>query len=64
MDIAKSRQGIDAWFPRLAVRQLPNGRWTSKLGDFKDIEHDTLDGFEEQYGRPRFWMRMRTTERI
>ena len=24
-----------------AVRQLPDGRWTSKLGRSEDIEHDT-----------------------
>lgn len=24
-----------------AARQLPSGKWTSKLGDFEDIEHDT-----------------------
>lgn len=23
-----------------AARQLPSGKWTSKLGDFEDIEHD------------------------
>jgi len=26
-----------------AARQLPGGRWTSKLGKGPDIEHDTLD---------------------
>lgn len=26
-----------------AARQLPNGRWTSKLGKAEDIEHDTPD---------------------
>ena len=26
-----------------AARQLPNGRWTSKLGYGEDIEHDTPD---------------------
>jgi hypothetical protein len=25
-----------------AARQLPNGKWTSKLGVYKDIEHETL----------------------
>jgi hypothetical protein len=25
-----------------AARQLPGGRWTSKLGAYKDIEHDRL----------------------
>ena len=24
-----------------AARQLPNGKWTSKLGKGEDIEHDT-----------------------
>jgi hypothetical protein len=32
----------DSWTH--AARQLPNGRWTSKLGDFEDIEHDTPEG--------------------
>lgn len=27
-----------------AARQLPNGKWTSKMGLLEDIEHDTLDG--------------------
>ena len=26
-----------------AARQLPSGKWTSKLGDWEDIEHDALD---------------------
>jgi hypothetical protein len=26
-----------------AARQLPNGRWTSKLGKGEDIEHDSPD---------------------
>lgn len=26
-----------------AARQLENGRWTSKLGMFEDIEHDTVE---------------------
>src|SRR5437016_6126236 len=25
--------------PKHAARQLPNGRWTSKLGEWEDIEH-------------------------
>lgn len=29
--------------PTHAARQLPNGRWTSKLGKVEDIEHE-LDG--------------------
>jgi hypothetical protein len=26
--------------PTHVARQLPNGRWTSKLGELEDIEHD------------------------
>ena len=33
-----------------ATRQLPNGKWTSKLGDWEDISHE-LEGIEgEKYG--------------
>ena len=32
-----------------AARQLPNGAWTSKLGDEWDIEHD-IDGVQTIYG--------------
>jgi hypothetical protein len=37
--------------PAHAARQLPNGRWTSKLGKHEDIEHDlhALEG--DVYGR-------------
>lgn len=37
--------------PTHASRQLPNGRWTSKLGPMQDVEHslDALDG--PLYGR-------------
>ncbi|MXY21946.1 MAG: hypothetical protein F4Y49_11505 [Dehalococcoidia bacterium] len=40
--------------PTHAARQLSDGRWTSKLGKYEDIEHDSLealqgDGFGE-YG--------------
>jgi hypothetical protein len=28
--------------PKHAARQLPNGKWTSKLGAGHDIEHDSL----------------------
>ena len=36
--------------PKHAARQLPDGRWTSKLGAFIDIEH-TLAGLEgPRYG--------------
>lgn len=36
--------------PTHAARQLPNGKWTSKLGWLEDIEHE-LDGLTgDQYG--------------
>jgi hypothetical protein len=36
--------------PTHAARQLPNGKWTSKLGRWQDIEHE-LDGLVgEMYG--------------
>jgi len=30
--------------PTHVARQLPNGRWSSKLGRWEDIEHRRLDG--------------------
>jgi hypothetical protein len=35
-----------------AARQLSSGAWTSKLGDWEDIEHKSLSGLESAcYGR-------------
>ena len=36
--------------PTHAARQLPNGRWTSKLGKLEDIEHDLHDLEGQVYG--------------
>ncbi|HYV35445.1 MAG TPA: hypothetical protein VE988_07065, partial [Gemmataceae bacterium] len=36
--------------PTHAARQLPNGRWTSKLGFREDIEHDLQTVSGEAYG--------------
>jgi hypothetical protein len=36
--------------PRHAARQLPNGRWTSKLGPLEDIEHALHDLEGTAYG--------------
>jgi len=33
----------DSQFPKHAARQLPSGAWTSKCGDYEDIEHFSLD---------------------
>ena len=46
--------------PTHAARQLENGRWTSKLGKYEDIEHDSLealngDGYGE-YGSVAVFM--------
>ena len=46
--------------PTHAARQLENGRWTSKLGNYHDIEHDSLealngDGYGE-YGSVAVFM--------
>lgn len=32
------------------ARQLPNGKWTSKIGKWEDIEHDLLALEGERYG--------------
>lgn len=37
--------------PKHAAKQLPNGKWTSKLGNWEDIEHESLAGLVgEVYG--------------
>lgn len=39
-----------AGVPKHAARQLPNGRWTSKLGAMEDIEHSLHDLTGMLYG--------------
>lgn len=35
-----------------AARQLETGKWTSKIGNLEDIEHDSLEGLcGEEYGQ-------------
>lgn len=52
----------DEWFKHVA-RQLPNGNWTSKIGEFEDIEHYSLAAVEGHphkdmsYGKPRYFMK-------
>jgi hypothetical protein len=49
--------------PRHFARQLPSGRWTSKIGDLNDIEHDTLDLIiVPQYGKPGLVMKRKIQE--
>jgi hypothetical protein len=46
--------------PTHAARQLPDGRWTSKLGTLEDIEHETLDALEgDWYGRVALLLKRR-----
>ena len=40
----------DQGVPMHAARQLPEGRWTSKLGELEDIEHVLQDLEETEYG--------------
>ena len=36
--------------PTHAARQLPDGFWTSKLGEWEDIRHHTLEAMEDAGG--------------
>jgi hypothetical protein len=40
-----------------AARQLPNGRWTSKLGRWEDIEHELTGLVCEMYGSVQQFLR-------
>ena len=37
--------------PTHAARQLSSGAWTSKLGEWEDIEHEALSALEDPTGR-------------
>lgn len=41
--------------PTHAARQLPTGRWTSKLGPDEDVEHDIADLAGRRFGRAAAW---------
>jgi hypothetical protein len=44
--------------PEHFARQLPSGRWTSKLGELNDIEHDTLESLSTpDYGTPQLFLK-------
>lgn len=44
--------------PAHFARQLPTGKWTSKIGDLNDIEHDTLECLATpDYGKPQLVMK-------
>ena len=47
--------------PQHVARQLPNGHWTSKLGNEIDIEHNTLRALEgKDYGQATCFMKRRS----
>jgi hypothetical protein len=49
--------GYDSQEARHAARQLPNGRWTSKIGHYIDLEHESLKALEGAfYGRAILFM--------
>jgi len=44
--------------PTHAAIQLDDGRWASKIGDFEDIEHLTVEDLTcPSYGSPALYMR-------
>lgn len=45
--------------PTHAARQLTDGRWTSKLGTWEDVEHDLVDfeGADPAYGDARVFLK-------
>ncbi len=47
--------------PTHAARQMENGQWTSKLGEFEDIDHLTVECLQGdgqgQYGRAFLYMK-------
>lgn len=48
-----------------AARQLTSGAWSSKLGDWEDIEHNTLSGLESSLcGKVAIILKRRRFERI
>jgi len=51
-DIQKIAIYVDSnKIPTHAARQLPDGKWTSKLGKNEDITHNSLEGLEHwEYG--------------
>jgi hypothetical protein len=51
-----------AGVPKHAARQLPNGRWTSKLGPMEDIEHALHDLTGMIYGEVVLIMKRRSPE--
>ena len=46
--------------PTHFARQLPNGKWTSKLGELYDVEHDSAENLEcLDYGKVHVVVKMK-----
>ena len=44
--------------PKHAARQLPSGKWTSKIGQREDIQHDDLQALDgQEYGKPVIFLK-------
>lgn len=52
-----AKRTAEANKPKHAARQLDNGRWTSKIGNLWDIEHDLFDLRSASYGEPVVFMK-------
>lgn len=53
-----ARDNMGLLQPTHAAKQLPNGRWTSKLGQLEDIEHMSANDVSgPAYGMPVQYMR-------
>jgi len=51
---------VDGNAVRHAARQLVDGKWTSKLGDGPDIEHEILDVEGPLYGKATVFLKRET----
>lgn len=52
-----------AGVPTHAARQLQDGTWTSKLGPWEDIAHQSVDGVAgAEYGAPVVFLRRPVTK--
>jgi hypothetical protein len=53
--------------PTHFARQLENGKWTSKLGELIDVEHDALEcieGDDPHYGKVQFFLKKKVGQSI
>jgi len=49
--------------PKHAARSLPNGNWTSKMGDGEDITHGTLEAIEGRgCGKAKYFLKRNNPE--